>query len=148
MKLIFDSNILLLLIVGSIGNQKYLQKNTKHKRLSSYGISHYDKAYAYFVKFTDKIYITSYIAAEVSNLIGMKGEDRKEAFMKAKLFFSNFHQIQTRLSEDVDGPDFSKRGLADNSLLSLCKDYTILTDDEDLFNGIISINTENVISIK
>lgn len=152
-KLIIDTNILLLIIIGKVGNQKYLKdrkssmNNNHNKR-----VGHYDKEdYFNVIHIMNNykcFYITSYIATEVSNLINLKGNDRKAAFKTAAAIFSVFKQVETDIKTDSITGEFEEKGITDNSLINLSDDYMILTNDKELITSISYKNPQNMIPFK
>lgn len=157
-KIIIDTNLLLLLVLGGIDNHKYLNKDSKKKNsrasnmLSSFCKEDYIKIYD-IIEMSKKtninIYITNYIAAEVSNLIGLTGDDRIKAFIIAKEYFTKFKQVCTSIRNDSDSSYFCNSndclnlGITDSSLIELLKvmnNLLIITNDEKLYYFLILEN--------
>ncbi|OJT30933.1 hypothetical protein BOP96_10135 [Pseudomonas sp. FSL W5-0203] len=124
-RLIIDTNLLLLLVIGAIEEGRHISSSS---RLKSYNEEDYQVVVKFMGRFTD-VYITPYIATEVSNLIDLNGYARIMAFEAAQLLFSQFQQIDSNISADSAAKLFSTYGLTDTSLIGLVSDYTILTND-------------------
>ncbi|QXG80656.1 hypothetical protein [Rhodospirillum rubrum] len=140
-KLIIDTNILLLLVIGSIESGRHIRNS---KRLSGFDIKDY-RAVVEFIGSFEKIYITPYIATEVSNLIDLNGYAAKLAFGIARSFFLIFEQIESTIVSDSEPEEFLSYGITDSSLVRLSSNYTILTNDKRLLGPLFSAGGENII---
>ncbi|WP_156474789.1 PIN domain-containing protein [Acetobacter cerevisiae] len=144
--LIIDANLLLLLVIGSVGNGELIKKSN---RLSKYKYEDFiliklimEEYKGYGIEYG----ISQYIATEVSNLIDIKDETGKEnTFLSAKLFFSSFTQIDSIIKNDVSYNKFTKFGITDSFLCNSIKDNFILTHDTRLSPLLASIKYENLI---
>lgn len=134
--LLIDTNLLLVMIIGGVDEGRYIKKS---KRLGSFCIEDYDTLWE-TVKDYEDIFITPYIAAEVSNLIDLKDEARVKAFEIARIIFSKCKQAKTFISDDCKGDTFLKLGLTDNSIVTLSKNVHVLTKDYNLAGRIDKIN--------
>ncbi|MBH8609994.1 hypothetical protein I4N56_002830 [Pseudomonas mohnii] len=140
-KLIIDTNLFLLLVIGSVEERRHIVKSN---RLSHYTIDDFDVLLE-VMQAHSEVCLTPYIAAEVSNLIDLHGEAREKAFGFAKYYFSTFTQIKTCLKVDTDLSDFLRYGLTDGSLASLCSEYNVVTNDNRLLPALFSVSQDNVI---
>ena len=120
-----DTNLLLLMIIGGVDEGRYIEKS---KRLNGFCVEDYYRLWN-FVKCYEEVWITPYIAAEVSNLIDLNGEARDRAFELAREIFCQFKQINTSVFDDCKGIFFIKFGLADSSIIDLSGEFDILTND-------------------
>lgn len=143
MKLIIDTNLLLLLVIGNVEGGTRIKDSD---RLQDYNPEDQEKI-KLIMSQAKSFHITPYIATEVSNLIDLKHFAKKMAFEEAALIFDTFECLDVDISKDSLG-QFSRLGLTDNSLLGLVNEYTILTDDSPLANELRRINALNVLSIK
>lgn len=140
--LIVDTNLLLLWVIGSIDSGKYLSTST---RLDKFNYRDFDKVNSLIGKY-DALYITPYIATEVSNLIDLKGYARTKALEIFKaLLLDTVIVADTNLHLDIDGNTFYIYGLTDNSLIKLVKNYYVLTDDNRLCSALFEVNPEYVL---
>ncbi len=139
--LIIDTNLLLLLVIGAVEEGKYISKS---KRLKAFDISDYNKILKIMSDF-DKVFITPYIATEISNLIDLKGQARILAYEVARNLFSEFEEISVNLNKDCESNFFLKFGITDNSLIKLVSDYCILTSDYRMLKPLFKGNENNVI---
>ena len=137
-KLIIDTNLLLLLIIGSLDDGVHIRKS---KRLNSYTLDDYDFLVSFINKY--KIYITPYLATEISNLIDFYGELKERAMLLARELFKQFEEIDTTIIKDSASKEFIYFGLADASLVRLVKDYRVLTNDMRLYSVLCSSSATN-----
>ena len=140
-KLIIDTNLLLLLIIGSVDDGIYINKSS---RLSSYNIEDFDNILEIIAN-TKEIYITPYIATEVSNLIDLKGNLKDKAFEICREIFKNFKQVDIDIHSDISEDSFIYFGLTDASLVKLAPKYFILTADNRLLGELYKSCPENIL---
>lgn len=140
-KLIIDTNLLLLLIIGAIDDGRHIQKS---KRLDGYSEEDYQTVLEFMATY-DEVSITPYIAAEVSNLIDLSGNVRHRIFEFAREFFKNLTHINSTINDDTLGDTFLSYGLTDNSIIRLINEYHVLTNDNRLCEQLILRNQKNVI---
>lgn len=88
-KLIIDTNLLLLLVIGAVEGGRHIQNS---KRLNKFTFQDYD-AILDVMACHQEICITHYIATEVSNLIDLTGYASRLAYETARILFSQFTQI-------------------------------------------------------
>ncbi|MBJ8732389.1 hypothetical protein I5372_14100 [Citrobacter freundii] len=141
--LIIDTNLLLLLVIGQIEGGRHIRNSS---RLKKYSLDDFDKILDVMQK-ADDVFITPYIATEVSNLIDLNGYILDEAMQNASTFFNTFSQISGEVSTDSLGL-FVRYGITDNSLINLVKDYTILTDDLRLANELFTVKHDHVLLLE
>ncbi|WP_259046843.1 hypothetical protein [Klebsiella sp. BIGb0407] len=141
--LIIDTNLLLLLVVGLVEDGRFIQSS---KRLTKYTSDCLEKVF-FVVEHAETIYITPYIATEVSNLIDLNGYVRKLVMEEVVILFNSVTQIPVQIVDDTKDA-FIDYGLTDNSLITLAKDYTIFTDDLRLADRLHAINHENVLLLQ
>ncbi|HFK5794965.1 hypothetical protein ACV6DN_18560 [Enterobacter asburiae] len=142
MKLIIDTNLLLLLIIGNVDGGTRIRDS---KRLQAYSVEDQEKILVIMSQ-AQSLHITPYIAAEVSNLIDLKRYVKDMVMQEAALVFETFECLDVDIRQDSLG-EFPRLGLTDNSLLGYVKDYTILTDDGPLSHELRRINATNVINL-
>lgn len=140
-RLLIDTNLLLVMIIGRIGKGQYIKKS---KRLSAFCVEDYDLLWKIVGNYTE-VLITPYIAAEVSNLIDLDGDARIEAFEVAREIFSFFTQAETLIANDCKGDFFLKFGLTDNSIIMLSEDVDILTNDHRMLTPLYAKSPERII---
>lgn len=139
--LVIDANLLLLLIIGQIDEGQHLHKSN---RLSAYDRKDLKKLRCVMAQF-EKIIISPYLAAEVSNLIDLKDTLRQRAFQVARIFFSQFEQASVSVCQDAQHSAFIRYGITDASLAVLAKDYMIITNDNRLLPILFAVNSKNVL---
>lgn len=140
-KLIIDTNLLLLLIIGAVEEGRHI---TSSKRLDGYTKDDYKNIWS-IVSSYDKVYITPYIATEISNLIDLTGHSKEIAYQIAYLLFTKFFEIETEINKDCSHELFAAFGITDCSLLRLSTEYNILTADHRLCTLLYNIAPNNVI---
>ena len=101
-RLLIDTNLLLVMIIGGVDEGRYIQKS---KRLNDFCIEDYHRLWS-LAKEYKEIWITPYIATEVSNLIDLKSQARLRAFELAREIFSFFKQVDSSINEDCQGDFF------------------------------------------
>lgn len=140
-KLIIDTNLLLLLVIGAVEGGRHIKNS---KRLNKFTLQDYQTVIDVMVNHQE-VCITPYIAAEVSNLIDLHGYASRLAYETARILFSQFRQIHSDIATDSAQHTFLAYGLTDSSLVRLAADHTILTDDQRLFGALFSACAENIL---
>ncbi|PJG66778.1 PIN domain-containing protein [Acinetobacter seifertii] len=144
-KLIIDANLLLLYVIGSVDNGKYIDRSN---RLSRYNKNDFDLLIRLIQPFNE-IYITPYIATEVSNLIDLKGRVGEDVYAFYSLILNNLLlQIDSKFKEDSKSTFFKEYGITDASLTSLINEYFILTDDDPLCGILYGLKADNVLQFQ
>lgn len=145
-RLLVDTNVLLLFIVGSLS----LDRIAKHKRTDSFTPKDYQILVDLLRKFRG-IVVTPSILAEVSNLLGQTDDQTRTALLA--LLGALVRRSEERYVpsvEVVEAADFLRLGLTDAGILALTgEELTVLTDDIHLYlalqrRGIEAINFHHV----
>jgi hypothetical protein len=131
------------MVIGAIEEGRHIKNSD---RLNKFKIADLDIIRNLMQNFKE-IYITHYIATEVSNLIDIKGRARALAFEAARLFFSEFKQIDSNIIENCTPKNFLTYGITDSSLIHLATNHIIFTDDGKLFPALFSANPHNIITL-
>lgn len=126
--IIIDTNLLLLLIIGSVEEGRFISSS---KRLKDFSIGDYDLLLKAIKPFGEG-YTTKYIAAEVSNLLDLKGYAQEKAFEIARTIFETFKEIDSNLNNDLHNPYVPQFGLTDSKLIELSSTHLIFTADDRL----------------
>lgn len=140
-QLIIDTNLLLLLVIGAVEGGRHISMS---KRLSSYNISDYNKVLAIMASY-DELYITPYIATEVSNLIDLTGHSKELAYEIAKEFFARCTELETNINNDCADEYFTLYGITDSSLVQFVPKYTVLTADTRLYDALYEAGGNNAL---
>lgn len=140
-RLLIDTNLLLVMIIGGLDDGRYIEKS---KRLGKFCVEDYYLLWE-LVKGYKEVWITPYIAAEVSNLIDLDDQAGIRAFELAREIFSLFKQVETLIVEDCNGGFFVKFGLTDNSIIKLSKDFDVLTNDERMAIPLFTASPDRII---
>ncbi|SDA96784.1 hypothetical protein SAMN03159443_05766 [Pseudomonas sp. NFACC15-1] len=126
--IIIDTNLLLLLIIGSVEEGRFISSS---KRLKDFSVGDYDLLLKAIKPFGEG-YTTKYIAAEVSNLLDLKGYAQEKAFEISRTIFETFKEIDSNLNDDLHNPYFPQFGLTDSKLIELSSTHLIFTADDRL----------------
>lgn len=140
-RLLIDTNLLLVMIIGSIDNGRYIEKS---KRLGKFCVKDYEILWKFAGSYNE-IWLTPYIAAEVSNLIDLDDYARVKAFGIAREIFARFKQVDVSIVEDCRNDLFVKFGLTDNSIINLCKDIDILTSDGRMLHSLYNASPHRIV---
>lgn len=140
-KLIIDTNLLLLLVIGAVEGGRHIKNS---KRLNKFSLQDYQTVIDVMVNHQE-VCITPYIAAEVSNLIDLRGYAARLAYETARILFAQFSPIHSDIAADSAQDTFLAYGLTDSSLVKLAADHAILTDDQRLFGALFSVCAENIL---
>lgn len=94
----------------------------------------------------DELFITPYIATEVSNLIDLSSHAKILAYAIAKKYFSTIcKKIDVSIDEDCSSIYFTEYGITDASLIKLAHNYFILTNDHRMSVPLYKTNPKNII---
>lgn len=146
-KLIIDTNLLVLFVVGSIDNGRQIKNS---KKLREYSIKDFELLLEIMADF-DEFYFTPYIAAETSNLLhrDLTGWVKDQIFEFLRILLTKtFKLIDANPEKDTKDYTFPIFGLTDNTFTHLVQDFMILTNDQDISITLMSIKPENVIYYK
>jgi hypothetical protein len=131
-KVILDSNLLLLLVVG-LASRDYIKK---HKRLSSF----IDEDFTLLVNMLNQysgIIVTPNTLTETSNLVGHAADPVRGNVYRVfhKLVDApGYEECFVATKEAIARTEFVRLGLTDATLLCLAAEsYTLLTADFDLY---------------
>lgn len=142
--LLIDTNLLLVMIIGSLEGGRYIKKS---KRLDKFCVEDYHLLWQIVKNYSDDysdIWITPYIAAEVSNLIDLHGQARTDVLEIAREIFSLLKQAETLIAEDCKGNFFLEFGLTDNSIIRLSEKFDIITNDHRMATPLFTISPERI----
>lgn len=143
-EIIIDTNLLLLLIIGSVEDGKFISSS---KRLKKFSVNDY-RLLLKAIEIFGEGYTTKYIAAEVSNLIDLKSYAQEKAFEIARAMFATFKEINSDLNNDLSHRYFLEYGLTDSKLIELASTHLIFTDDERLSPLLWGAGMDNVYSLE
>lgn len=124
---IVDSNLLLLLLIGSYSPTLI----SSFKRTTRYTSSDFDLLVEALALFS-KLLTTAHILTEVSNLAGQLGEPVKEQVMRNLAgTISVLTELPVPAEEAATEPAFPRFGLTDTAILRQGRagEYLVLTDD-------------------
>lgn len=139
--LIIDTNLLLLLVIGSVEGGRHIRNS---KRLDAYTIDDYDIVVKIIGQYR-KVFFTHYILTEISNLIDLEGEARITALEIARNLFNEFCQVNSNMKTDMSNNFFINYGITDCSIIELSKNHMILTNDNRLLEPLYLTCPKNII---
>jgi hypothetical protein len=125
-----DTNLLILLVVG-LTNPEYVRR---HRRLTPvYNPAHFELIRRLLIQ-EPRVFCTSHILAEGSNLLRQTGEPmRSEIMATYSRFIQSAEEPYLAAKEAAQSPSFIRLGLTDAALLSLDpKAVRVMTVDHDL----------------
>ena len=130
-KILLDSNLLLVLLVGKLDIRLF----GSFKRTSAYSLEDYELLEHLVRKFS-VLFTTPHILTEVSNLANSLTEQWREDFLRnmaALILCQNckplFEEFWTPVKQLALNPEFITFGLTDASLAQLSSNALIITDD-------------------
>lgn len=128
-----DTNILLLLFIGSVDRR--LIERFKRTMARGFEASDYELLTSFLKLFEDRVVTTPHILTEVSNLAGQLGSQKQRFF---SYFAKGISQLIEHYKPSADlarAVSFAKFGLTDTAIIDLVKgQYLVLTDDFRLSN--------------
>ena len=141
MRVLLDSNLLLLWIVGG-ANPQFIQSN---KRLKAYSAVHFELLREQ-IKNAAELVVTPYILAEVSNPLDLKAIPNKkplaEQFKRVACSARTveIHQSSCELTHSLV---FQRLGLSDCAIAALDADIVVLTADLDLYTHLCGLGRQH-----
>ena len=128
--LFIDANLLVLLVVGSVGQDLI----AKHRRLRAFTAEDY-KILVGLIGQVDRIFVTPNTLTETSNLLGLHGEpERARFFDRLRFFIQETEEVVVASIEASSDSAFSRLGLTDAALLQVATEETpLVTVDLDLY---------------
>ena len=129
--LFIDANLLVLLVVGSVGRGLI----SKHKRLrGAYTAEDYDILID-LISPVQRVFVTPNTLTEASNLLAHQAEpERSQLFDKLRTLIHNNEEIVVASEDASNNSAFRRLGLTDAALLELVTTKSpLLTDDLELY---------------
>lgn len=122
--LLFDSNLLLLLLLGSYD----IKLIKSFKRLQMFSLDDFQTLREISLSF--KISTTAHVLTEISNLSNDLPHHQKQIifpYLASRIQF--LHENTTVAKDSVLRPEFVPFGLTDSVLSELCHSYVLVTND-------------------
>lgn len=128
--MIIDSNLLVLLIVGTTGRELI----AKHKRSRQFRADHYDRLIQ-VIATADRVIVTPNTLTEASNLLGQHGEPERSSFFNVlRNLIEINEEIVVASNTAAQNSAFSRLGLTDAVLLEIVsKSNPLVTTDLELY---------------
>ncbi|MFB2891707.1 PIN domain-containing protein [Aerosakkonemataceae cyanobacterium BLCC-F50] len=138
--ILIDTNILLLLFVGTVNRSRISQFN----RTEKFTPEDYDLLVRILL-FFQRIVTTPNILTEVNSLINGIGEPERSRCLEifANIVNEKLSEFYIESTSAVKLENFTKFGLTDCGIISIARDkYLVLTDDFKLANYLQTINID------
>ncbi len=128
--LFIDANLLVLLVVGSVGRDLI----AKHRRLKEYTPEDYDTLVDEIDR-VDRVYVTPNTLTETSNLLGQHGEpERARFFEELRILIRESREVVVASGQASGNSSFARLGLTDAALLeAITAETPLLTVDLELY---------------
>ena len=140
-----DANLLVLLVVGSVGQDLI----AKHGRLEKYTAEDFELL-LYVLSSTrqSQIYVTPNTLTEASNLLSQHGEpERSRILEKLRVLIEESREIVILSSRASSNNAFVRLGLTDAVLLEAISEETpLLTDDLNLYLAALENGSERSVN--
>ena len=136
--LFIDANLLVLLIVGSVGRHLIAKH---HRRLRAYSAEDFDILID-FLDPVDRVFVTPNTLTEASNLLAQHGDpERSRFFDKLCLIIQESKEIVVASVDAASNKAFGRLGLTDAALLEvITKETPLITVDLDLYLAALDKN--------
>ena len=130
LRLLVDTNLLVLLIVGKI-NRKRIEK---FKRTNKYRESDFDLLCDLIAQATETYTVTQ-VMAETGNLTDLKDHEGEESRALLKQLAASLTEPPIASTEAAQDDSFAALGLTDAAIARVARlhECTVLTDDLDLY---------------
>lgn len=130
MKILLDTNLLVLLVIGLTDRELIL----RHKRTRTFEPADYDLLVEVLASF-DTVVVTPHVLAEASNLLSQIGEPTLSVL---RTTFAKLVEMQEEVyvagKDGVRRPEFLRLGLTDTAILELADaDLALLMTDVGLY---------------
>ncbi len=140
--LIFDSNLLLLYLIGL--HDKNLIGDGKYNKLSKYTLEDFDML-VHFQRLFSRIVTTPHVLTELSNLANDFPESIKvKCFASFQKSFARLDEISVSSLQAAQRQEFNFLGLTDCILAELTPDFLMVSDDARLVNKLESSGLQSL----
>ena len=138
-----DSNLLVLLVVGSVDRRRI----TKNRRLQAYTADDYDILVELLTPF-DQVFVTPNTLTETSNLLGQHDDpERSRFFDKLRVIIQGSQEVVVASVEASSNDEFRRLGLTDAALLEvITAEAPLLTVDLGLYLAALRKEADSAIN--
>ena len=138
-----DANLLVLLIVGSVGRDLI----AKHRRLKKFTVEDFDRLIN-LINRVDRVFVTPNTLTETSNLLAQHGEpERSRFFDRLQFIIQESKEIVVASTVAARNNAFKQLGLTDSALLEAATPETpIVTVDLDLFHAALEKGQDTAVN--
>ncbi len=128
--LCIDANLLVLLVVGSVGRDLI----AKHRRLREYTREDYETLVD-MISRVDRVLVTPNTLTETSNLLAQHGEpERTRFFDRLRVLIQETEEVVVASAQASRNREFLRLGLTDAALLDVATEETpLVTVDLELY---------------
>ena len=140
-----DANLLVLLIVGRVGEQFI----AKHGRLQQFVVEDY-RILRNLLNIVDQVFVTPNTLTETSNLLAQHGEpERSRFFEQLRYTIEESREIQVVSEVASKNREFRRLGLTDAALLEVATVETpLLTVDLDLYLAALTRDQDTAMNFR
>ena len=141
--LFIDANLIVLLVVGSVGRDLI----ARHRRTRTFTVEDYDRLIR-AITLVGNVRVTPNTLTEASNLLGQHGEpQRSRLLLKLRALIEQSPEIVVASVDAVRHGEFPRLGLTDAALLEVVSaDAPLLTVDLDLYLAALASGDEAAIN--
>ena len=138
-----DANLLVLLIVGSVGRDLI----AKHRRLKKFTVEDFDRLIN-LINRVDRVFVTPNTLTETSNLLAQHGEPECSRFFdRLQFIIQESKEIVVASTVAARNNAFKQLGLTDSALLEAATPETpIVTVDLDLFHAALEKGQDTAVN--
>ena len=138
-----DANLLVLLIVGSVGRDLI----AKHRRLRRFTVEDFDRLIN-LLRPVEQVFVTPNTLTETSNLLAQHGEpERSRFFDSLRFIIQESKEVVVDSTEASRNDAFKQLGLTDSARLEAATPETpIVTVDLDLFHAALEKGQDTAVN--
>ena len=138
-----DANLLVLLVVGSVGRDLI----ARHRRLQNFVAEDFDRL-RQLIRRVDRVFVTPNTLTETSNLLAQHGEpERSRFFRRLRSTIERSDEIVVASRTAAGNSAFSRLGLTDAALLeAVTPDTPLVTVDLDLYLAATAIDPNTAVN--
>ncbi|MCE2404747.1 MAG: hypothetical protein J4F43_06280 [Dehalococcoidia bacterium] len=143
--LFIDANLLVLLVVGSVGRDLI----AKHRRLREYTEEDYETLVDVLSR-VDRVLVTPNTLTETSNLLAQHAEpERSRFFDRLRVLIQETEEVVVASTQASNNSEFRRLGLTDAALLEVATEETpLVTVDLDLYLAVLAKGEDAAVNFR